>query len=127
MKKISVPVGIIGHVDHGKTSLVRALTGIDTDRLAEEKRRGVSLVPGFAFFETSDYCFDLIDVPGHADYLHNALRSLFSIRMALLVVSANEGVKPQTIEHLEIAGALRVRSLIVALTKCDLVESTTIA
>jgi len=126
VKKVSVPVGVIGHVDHGKTSLVRALTGIDTDRLAEEKRRGVSIVPGFAFFETDRYCFDLIDVPGHADYLHNALRSLFSIRMALLVVSANEGVKPQTIEHLEIAAALGIKNLIVALTKCDLVESATI-
>ncbi len=122
----NVIVAVAGHVDHGKTSLVKALTGIDTDRLPEEKKRGLSIEPGFAYLETSDFSFDFVDIPGHKNYFPNALRSLFGPDLALLVVAANDGLMPQTIEHFEVLKALGVQSGLIVLTKCDLVDEETI-
>jgi len=115
-------VGTAGHVDHGKTALLRALTGIDCDRLPEEKRRGITLDLGFAHLERRDVVLGFVDVPGHERFVHNALAGLGGIRLLLLVVAADEGVRPQTREHLAIAELLEIRELVVALTKVDLVD-----
>lgn len=125
MERKNVIVVLAGHVDHGKTSLVRAITGIDTDRLPEEKMRGLSIEPGFAYLETPDFSFDFVDIPGHKNYFPNALRSLFGPDLAILVVAADDGVMPQTVEHFEVLKALRVKSGLVVLTKCDLVDEET--
>jgi len=121
-----VVVGTAGHIDHGKTSLVAALTGIDCDRWAEEKRRGITIDLGFAHLteelgaETLQVGF--VDVPGHERFVHNALAGLGGIRMMMLVVAADEGVKPQTREHLDICSLLDIPAGLVVLTKADLVE-----
>ena len=115
-------LGVIGHVNHGKTSLVRALTGIDTDRLAEEKRRGMSIVLGFAHMELAGDLVDLVDVPGHEQFVRTMVAGATGIDATLLVVNAREGVKPQTVEHLAIADLLGLHRGIVAITKADLVE-----
>ena len=114
-------LGVLGHVDHGKTALVRALTGTDTDRLEEEKRRGISIVLGFAELRVPGGTIDLIDMPGHERFVRAMVAGATGMQAALLVVAANEGIRPQTIEHLEIARLLGVRHGVVALTKCDLV------
>jgi len=115
-------VGVIGHVDHGKTALVRALTGEDTDRLAEEKQRGISIALGFAHLKIgSDADIDLIDMPGHERFVRTMISGATGIDAVLLVVAANEGIKPQTIEHVNIAGLLSLRRAVVAITKIDLV------
>jgi selenocysteine-specific elongation factor len=114
-------VGTAGHIDHGKTSLVLALTGIDCDRWAEEKARGITIDLGFAHLEEDDLQIGFIDVPGHERFLHNALAGLGGIRVMLLVVAADEGVKPQTREHLAVCSLLGIPAGIVALTKADLV------
>ncbi len=148
----SVLVGTAGHVDHGKTALVRALTGIDCDRLEEEKRRGITLDLGFAHLahpgssraagspgsqgspgsagsrgstgsDTVELSF--VDVPGHERFLHNALAGLGGVRLLLLVVAADEGIRPQTREHLEIAELLELPGLLVALNKIDSVDAET--
>ena len=116
-------VGVIGHVDHGKTALVRALTGQDTDRLPEEKARGISIALGFAHLAGSDgTVVDLIDMPGHERFVRTMVAGATGIDGVLLVVAANEGVKPQTREHVEIAGLLGIRRALVAVSKCDLVS-----
>jgi len=116
-------VGTAGHVDHGKSSLVRALTGIDPDRLKEEKARGLTIDLGFAHF---DLCgvgeVSLIDVPGHRDFIENMLAGVGGIDAALLVVAADEGLMPQTREHLAILDLLGIGAGVVALTKTDLVS-----
>ena len=115
-------LGVIGHVDHGKTALVRALTGQDTDRLAEEKRRGISITLGFArLLVGGDAGIDLIDMPGHERFVRTMVSGATGIDAVLLVVAANEGIKPQTVEHVHIASLLGVRRAIVAITKTDLV------
>jgi selenocysteine-specific elongation factor len=114
-------VGTAGHIDHGKTSLVLALTGIDCDRWAEEKERGITIDLGFAHLNEGDLQLGFIDVPGHERFLHNALAGLGGIRVLLLVVAADEGVKPQTREHLAVCSLLGIPAGIVALTKADLV------
>ncbi|MCB2073870.1 MAG: selenocysteine-specific translation elongation factor [Novosphingobium sp.] len=115
--------GVIGHVDHGKTALVRALTGEDTDRLAEEKERGISIALGFAHLPVGpDTLVDLIDMPGHERFVRTMISGATGIDAVLLVVAANEGVKPQTVEHLDIAALLGLRRAVVAVTKCDLVD-----
>jgi selenocysteine-specific elongation factor len=118
----SITVGTAGHVDHGKTALIQALTGIDCDRLPEEKRRGMTLDLGFAHLHTCGERIGFVDVPGHEDFLPNALAGLAALDALLLVVAANEGVRPQTREHLAIAGWLRLPRVLVALTKVDLVS-----
>jgi selenocysteine-specific elongation factor len=119
-----VVVGTAGHIDHGKTSLVRALTGIDTDRLPEEKARGITIDLGFAFLEEPDgLVIEIVDVPGHERFVRNMLAGVGGIDLAMLVIAADEGVMPQTREHLAICSLLHIRSGLVALTKSDLVES----
>ena len=120
----SATVGVIGHVDHGKTALVRALTGIDTDRLAEEKRRGISIVLGFSHLAVAGGEIDLIDMPGHERFVRTMISGATGIDAVLLVVDAREGIQPQTVEHAGIAGLIGVRRGIVAVTKCDLVPVT---
>ncbi len=117
-----VIVGTAGHIDHGKTSLVKALTGIDCDRWAEEKARGITIDIGFAHLREGDLQIGFVDVPGHERFLHNALAGLGGIRIALLVVAADEGVKPQTREHLAVCTLLGIPACLVALTKTDLVS-----
>ncbi len=114
-------VGVIGHVDHGKTALVRALTGMETDRLAEEKRRGISIVLGFAHLTVGGVTVDLVDMPGHERFVRTMVSGATGVDAALLVVSANEGIKPQTVEHLDIAALLGIGRVILAVSKADLV------
>jgi selenocysteine-specific elongation factor len=118
-----VIVGTAGHIDHGKTSLVLALTGIDCDRWAEEKARGITIDLGFAHLTEGDLQLGFVDVPGHERFLHNALAGLGGIRIMLLVVAADEGVKPQTREHLAVCSLLGIPAGLVVLTKTDLVSS----
>jgi selenocysteine-specific elongation factor len=118
-----VIVGTAGHIDHGKTSLVLALTGIDCDRWAEEKARGITIDIGFAHLTEGDLQLGFVDVPGHERFLHNALAGLGGIRIMLLVVAADEGVKPQTREHLAVCSLLGIPAGLVVLTKVDLVSS----
>ncbi len=117
-------VGTAGHIDHGKTSLVRALTGIDTDRLPEEKARGITLDLGFAYvpLENGDV-LGFVDVPGHERLVHTMIAGATSIGMALLVVAADDGLMPQTREHLQILSLLGISRAVVALTKIDLVDA----
>jgi selenocysteine-specific elongation factor len=116
-------LGTAGHVDHGKTALVRALTGVDTDRLEEEKRRGITIELGFASLEIDGRIrFGVVDVPGHEDFVRTMVAGAAGMDVVLLVVAADEGVMPQTREHLAIVRMLGIPELVVALTKCDLVE-----
>ena len=117
-----IVVGTAGHIDHGKTQLVKALTGIDCDRWAEEKARGITIDLGFAHLLEGDLQIGFVDVPGHDRFVHNALAGLGGIRVMLLVVSADEGVMPQTREHLAICSLLGIPCGLVALTKTDLVS-----
>jgi selenocysteine-specific elongation factor len=117
-----VIVGTAGHIDHGKTKLVEALTGIDCDRWIEEKQRGITIDLGFAFLREDDFQIGFIDVPGHERFVHNALAGLGGIRLVLLVVAADEGIKPQTREHLDICRLLEIPGCLVALTKTDMVD-----
>jgi selenocysteine-specific elongation factor len=121
-------VGTAGHVDHGKSSLVRALTGTDPDRWIEERLRGMTLDLGFAHLRFDDGVeAGIVDVPGHERFLHNMLAGAAGMDVLLLVVAANEGVRPQTVEHLAILEFLNVRRAIVVLTKRDLVDAPTLA
>ena len=116
-------IGTAGHVDHGKTALIKALTGQDTDRLREEKERGISIELGFAPFKLpSGRLAGVVDVPGHERFIHNMLSGIGGIDLVLLVVDVSEGVMPQTREHLEIMELLKIGSGIVVLTKADLAE-----
>ena len=116
-------IGTAGHVDHGKSTLVQALTGIDPDRLAEEKERGMTIDLGFAWLTLpGGREVSIVDVPGHESFIKNMLAGVGGIDAALLVVAADEGVMPQTREHLAILDLLRVSRGVVALTKSDLVD-----
>ncbi len=116
-------LGTAGHIDHGKTSLVRALTGIDTDRLPEEKKRGITIELGFAHLELPDGTrFGIIDVPGHERFVRTMVAGVGGMDLVMLVVAADEGIMPQTREHLEICQLLGVRKGLVALTKSDMVD-----
>ncbi len=114
-------IGVIGHVDHGKTALVRALTGIETDRLPEERRRGISIALGFAHLRLGEAEVDIIDMPGHERFVRTMVSGATGIDAVLLAVAANEGVKPQTVEHVDIAVLLGITRAILVLTKADLV------
>lgn len=118
-----VIIGTAGHIDHGKTTLIKRLTGIETDRLEEEKRRGITIDLGFAFFDLpSGKRAGIVDVPGHERFIKNMLAGVSGIDLVLLVIAADEGVMPQTQEHLDILSLLEVKKGIVVLTKGDLVE-----
>ncbi len=119
---MDVIVGTAGHIDHGKTALVKALTGTDTDRLPEEKTRGITIDLGFAEMEASGVHFGFVDVPGHERFVKNMLAGASGIDLVVLVVAADEGVMPQTREHFEICRLLDVRAGVVVMTKRDLVD-----
>ena len=118
----SVIVGTAGHIDHGKTTLVRALTGVDADRLPEEKRRGITIDLGFAELDLEDVRVGFVDVPGHERFVKNMLAGAHGIDLVALVVAADEGVMPQTREHFDICRLLDVRSGLVVITKTDTVD-----
>jgi selenocysteine-specific elongation factor len=127
----SVIVGTAGHIDHGKTALVKALTGIDADRLEEEKRRGITIDLGFAHMETTGMNgetirFGFVDVPGHERFVRNMLAGVGGIDLVLLVIAADEGIKPQTREHFDICRLLSIQRGITVLTKSDLVDEDTL-
>src|SRR5262245_2537826 len=119
-------LGTAGHIDHGKTSLVKALTGIDCDRLPEEKVRGITIDIGFAILDLGDYRLGIVDVPGHERFIKNMLAGATGVDLAVLVVAADDGIMPQTREHLEILKLLGLRHGVIALTKSDLVDETTL-
>jgi len=117
-----VILGTAGHIDHGKTALVKALTGVDTDRLPEEKRRGITIDLGFAPLLLDGIgTIGIVDVPGHEAFVRTMLAGASGIDIAMMVIAADEGVMPQTSEHLEILSLLGIPRAVVALTKCDLV------
>jgi selenocysteine-specific elongation factor len=118
-------LGTAGHIDHGKTSLVKALTGIDCDRLPEEKARGITIDIGFAILDLPPYRLGIVDVPGHERFVKNMLAGATGIDLAVLVVAADDSIMPQTREHLEILRLLGLRHGVIAMTKCDLVDETT--
>src|SRR5579863_5674854 len=122
----SIVIGTAGHIDHGKTTLVRALTGIDTDRLPEEKRRGITIDLGFASFtmhaaDGLTLRISFVDVPGHSLFIRNMLAGAGCVPAVMLVIAADEGVKPQTVEHLAICELLGIARGLVAVTKMDAV------
>lgn len=119
-------IGTAGHVDHGKTTLIQALTGIDTDRFPEEKARGMTIDVGFAYIDLPPVGkVSIVDVPGHEKFIHNMLVGALGIDVALLCVAADEGVMPQTREHVEILRLLPVQRMVVALTRADLADADT--
>src|SRR5690348_3594227 len=127
----SIIVGTAGHIDHGKTALVKALTGIDADRLEEEKRRGITIDLGFAHMEIPGsnhevIRFGFVDVPGHERFVRNMLAGVGGIDLVLLVIAADEGIKPQTREHFDICRLLSIQRGITVLTKSDLVDKDTL-
>ena len=123
----SLIVGTAGHIDHGKSALVRALTGIDPDRLPEEKRRGITIDLGFADLELDDLRLGFVDVPGHERFIKNMLAGAHGIDLLALVIAADEGVMPQTREHFDICRLLGVRNGLVVITKKDLVDEEMLA
>src|SRR5688572_26841954 len=117
-------IGTAGHIDHGKTSLVKALTGIDTDRLKEEKRRGITLELGFAHLALpGGGVAGVVDVPGHERFVKAMAAGAGGVDLAILVVALDEGVMPQTREHLDICALLGVKAGVIALTKSDLADA----
>src|SRR5690349_11073426 len=122
----NIIVGTAGHIDHGKSSLVEALTGTHPDRLEEEKRRGITIDLGFAFLEEGKARFGFVDVPGHERFVSNMLAGAAGIDLVVLVIAADESIKPQTREHFDICRLLGVKRGVVALTKSDLVDRDTL-
>ncbi|MCA9170939.1 MAG: selenocysteine-specific translation elongation factor [Planctomycetales bacterium] len=121
--KIDLILGTAGHIDHGKTTLIRSLTGTDTDRLPEEKRRGITIELGFAELDLGDYRLGIVDVPGHERFVRQMLAGATGIDLALLVVAADDSVKPQTREHLDVLRLLDIQAGVIALTKVDMADS----
>ena len=122
----SIVIGTAGHIDHGKSALVKALTGTDPDRLKEEKARGITIDLGFAHARIDGIDVAFVDVPGHERFVRNMLAGAGGIDAVLLVIAADESVMPQTREHFAICRLLQVRSGVVALTKSDLVDPETL-
>src|SRR5918992_3261015 len=121
-------IGTAGHVDHGKSTLIHALTGIDPGRLQEEKERGMTIDLGFAWLTLPNGVeVSIVDVPGHERFIHNMLAGVGGIDIALLVVAADEGVMPQTREHLDILDLLAIPSGVIVVTKVDLVDEEWLA
>jgi selenocysteine-specific elongation factor len=120
---MDIIVGTAGHIDHGKTSLVRALTGVDADRLPEEKQRGITIDLGFAELDLGDVRIGFVDVPGHERFVKNMLAGAHGIDLVALVIAADEGVMPQTREHFDICRLLEVKSGLIVLTKIDMVDA----
>src|SRR3954447_26655112 len=120
-------LGTAGHIDHGKTALVRALTGVDTDRLPAEKQRGITIDLGFASLDLGGRRVALVDVPGHERFIRNMLAGASGLDLAMLIVAADDSVMPQTREHLEILRLLGLSGGLVALTKCGLAEPDWVA
>src|SRR2546423_2397157 len=118
----AIVIGTAGHIDHGKTALVRALTGIDADRLPEEKRRGITIDIGFADLDLGDARVGFVDVPGHERFVKNMLAGAHGIDAVALVIAADESIMPQTREHFDICRLLGVRAGLIVLTKKDLVD-----
>ncbi|HBD62890.1 MAG TPA: selenocysteine-specific translation elongation factor, partial [Clostridiales bacterium] len=119
----NIIIGTAGHIDHGKTTLIKALTGRETDRWEEEKRRGITIDLGFTYFDLPDgNTAGIIDVPGHEKFVKNMLAGVIGMDMVLLVVAADEGMMPQTVEHLNILNMLGLKKGIVVLTKYDLID-----
>src|SRR5829696_8408147 len=119
---MDIIVGTAGHIDHGKTALVKALTGVDADRLPEEKQRGITIDLGFAEMQSDDVRIGFVDVPGHERFVKNMLAGASGIDLVLLIIASDEGVMPQTREHFDICRLLGVRSGLVVLTKKDMVD-----
>ncbi|MDY5963517.1 MAG: GTP-binding protein, partial [Peptostreptococcus porci] len=118
-----IVVGTAGHIDHGKTSLIMALTGRETDTLEEEKKRGISINLGFTYFDLpSGKRVGIVDVPGHEKFIKNMLAGASGLDMVVLVVAADEGMMPQTIEHIDILSYLKIKKGLVVMTKCDMVD-----
>ena len=116
-------IGTAGHIDHGKTSLVKLLTGVDTDRLPEEKKRGITIDLGFAYAPgTNNEILGFVDVPGHEKFVHTMVAGAIGIDHGLLVIAADDGIMPQTIEHLRILELLGVNNICVAVSKIDRVD-----
>lgn len=115
-----------GHIDHGKTALIEALTGTNADRLPEEKKRGMTIDLGYAYLPLAEHTLGFIDVPGHKKFLANMLAGLGGVENAMLIIAADEGIKPQTIEHLEILSLLALKNIIVVISKSDRVNSAQI-
>src|SRR3989475_6603280 len=122
----SIVIGTAGHIDHGKSALVRALTGVDPDRLKEEKARGITIDLGFAHLVLDNLNVAFVDVPGHERFIKNMLAGVGGIDLVVLVVAADESVMPQTREHFDICRLLRVPAGLVAVTKTDLVDAETL-
>src|SRR5580692_7199230 len=118
-----VIVGTAGHIDHGKSALVEALTGTNPDRLEEEKRRGITIDLGFAFLDLQRVTFGFVDVPGHERFVRNMLAGVGGIDLVLFVIAADESIKPQTREHFDICRLLGISRGILAITKSDKVSS----
>src|SRR6266568_4252601 len=126
LKKVrSIVVGTAGHIDHGKSALVRALTGTDPDRLKEEKARGITIDLGFAHAKIGGFTMAFVDVPGHERFVKNMLAGVGGVDLVLLVIAADESVMPQTREHFAICRLLGVGAGVIALTKADLVDAET--
>src|SRR5262245_26088001 len=123
----TVVVGTAGHIDHGKSALIRALTGTDPDRLKEEQARGITIDLGFAHLTVGDVQIGFVDVPGHERFVRNMVDGAGGIEAVLLVVAANEAVKPQTREHFEICRLLGLPRGVIALTKIDIADAATVA
>lgn len=123
----NIIIGTAGHVDHGKSTLIKALTGDETDRLAAEKERGISIEPGFSHLEndktnSENLRLGIVDVPGHEKFVNKMLAAAGGVDLALIVIAADEGVMPQTLEHLAILDLLEVEKAIIVLTKIELVD-----
>ncbi len=128
-ERVSLIIGTAGHIDHGKTSLIRALTSIDTDRLAEEKRRGLTIELGFAYLDFEDngrsYRAAIVDVPGHERFIRNMLAGVTGMDLVLFTIAADDGIMPQTREHLDIIRLLGIKDVFFVITKADLVDDET--